>query len=208
MEIRRLSPPPSRGITSLPLSLSLSLTTTSFCSSSGELRRSGKERWKTGRWEREERDKMKGCEEKDEKAEEVAHRVSDKIQRARSGSSLLFLLSFLFLFVSLSLTPALSLLSIARVSLLSPLSRHSVPSPRPRPLPHPVHVFFPTRSSGIPPLLTARLPLSRPRTDADPIPGDVLRSSLDSTVNLSKVGIPNVRIIGIAIIGIVQATYL
>jgi len=45
MEIRRLSLPSSRGITSLSLSLSLSLMTASFCSSSsGELRRSGKER--------------------------------------------------------------------------------------------------------------------------------------------------------------------
>lgn len=122
MEIRRLSLPSSRGITSLSFSLSLSLMTASFCSSnSGELRRSGKERWKTGRWERERRD----IKWKVERRKTRRHRVSDKIQRARSGSSLLFLLLFLFLFVSFSLTPALSLLSIARVSLLSPLSRHS-----------------------------------------------------------------------------------
>lgn len=204
MEIRRLSLPSSRGITSLSLSLSLSLTTASFCSSSsGKLRRSGKERWKTGRWEHERRD----IKWKVERRRTRRHRVSDKIQRARSGSSLLFLLSFLFLFVSISLTPALSLLSIARVSLLSPLSRHSflhLARARSR-----TRCFFSDSFLRYSAALNGPLAsLSRPRTDADPIPGDVLRSSLDSTVNLSKVGIPSVRIIGIAIIGIVQATYL
>jgi len=64
-----------------------------------------------------------------------------------------------------------------------------VPSPRPLAGAR----FFPTRSSGIPPLLTAAC-FSRPRTDANPLLGDVpLRFFFDSTVNLSEEGIPSCR---------------
>jgi len=123
--------------------------------------------------------------EKDDGRNKRSHWVSDQIQRARSDSSLL-----LPLFSSLSFSLSLSLLSIAHASPPASLAAFAlVPSPRPLAGAR----FFPTRSSGIPPLLTAAC-FSRPRTDANPLLGDVpLRFFFDSTVNLSEEGIPSCR---------------
>lgn len=144
-----------------------------------------KERYKMKDWrcvaKRRKRKRMKRERERERKKR--SRWVSDKIQQARSDSSLLLPLPFLFL----SVTP----LDCARPS-FSSFSRTAfalVPSPRPLA----GACFFPTRSSGIPPLLTAAC-FSRPRTDANPLLGDVpLQSSFDSTIDVSQEGMSNCR---------------
>lgn len=109
-------------------------------------------------------------------------RTEFRIKFSELDRTLLFCYLFLpFPFLSLSLS--LSLLSIARTSPPASLTAFAlVPSPRPLVGAR----FFPTRSSGIPPLLTAAC-FSRPRTDVNPLLGDVpLRSFFDSTINLLK----------------------
>lgn len=109
-------------------------------------------RWKNRRerWERKARGKDIKWEVEDvEKVEEVekgegerrSHRVSDKIHRARSGT----------LFSVPSLPLSFLLIARASPSRLSLAASALVPSPRPLA----GACFFPTRSSGIPPLLTA-----------------------------------------------------
>lgn len=159
----------------------------SISGNSGELLCSGKGRWKTGRWKHAkgetERYKMKGWEWKRRKRR--SYRVSDKIQRARSDSCS---------YLSLSLSVFYIFLSYSRT--VTSLSSHFSRGVRTRSFTSPGARFFPTRSSGIPPLLTARLPLSpADRRGSDPRRRVLLRSSLDSTINLSKEGISSIRVL-------------
>lgn len=141
------------------------------------------------KWKVEDVEKEKEEEDEGKERKRRSHRVSDKIQRARSDSSVISFFFFLPLCLSLSLSLRFCRSSRLRAPPASLAAFALVPSPRPLAGAH----FFPTRSSGIPPLLTAAC-FSRPRTDTNLLLGDVpLRSFFDSTINLSEEGIPSCR---------------